>query len=83
MKAILLALAFVIAIGRIFIEPRLTSIPSIEGEYEAFSHLLVGFLILVPWYDRQQQLGPSKLYGYVGWSLAIWELGWFLVQKYA
>jgi hypothetical protein len=80
-EVLIFILALAIAIGRIFITPRL-GVPTIEGSYEALSHLAVGFMILVPWYDREQKLGPSKLYGYVGWGLALWELGWFLVQKF-
>ncbi len=68
--------------GRIFITPRLTSIPTFEGTYEALAHLFVGFLILVPFYDKLEQLGPSKLYGYIGWALAIYEGVFFAVQKY-
>ncbi len=33
-------------------------------------------LIAVHLYDRSQ-----KLWGYLGWGLALWELGWFLAQK--
>jgi hypothetical protein len=57
MKKLILASAFAIALGRVFITPRLTNIPSIEGGYEALAHLLVGFMILVPFYDRRQSLG--------------------------
>ena len=35
-KYILVLAAVVIAIGRVFIAPHLTGIPSIEGSYEAF-----------------------------------------------
>jgi hypothetical protein len=71
---ILVALTF---LGRAFIVPRLTHIPSPEMSYEAFAHLLCGGLIGVHLYDRSQ-----KIYGWLGWSLALWELGWFLAQKY-
>lgn len=50
--------------------------------YEAFAHLFVGFLILVRYYDPQQTLGPTHLYAWLGWGLSLWELGWFLAQKY-
>ena len=80
-RIFLYALAAGIAVGRVFITPRLTNIPSIEGSYESAAHLVVGFLILVPFYDRAQKLGPSRLYGCIGWALALWELGWFLAQK--
>jgi len=43
--------------------------------------MLVGFLILVSWYDRRDAVGPAKLYGRIGWALASWELAWFLIQK--
>jgi hypothetical protein len=78
----MISLAVVAGLGRVFITPRLTNIPTVEGTYETLAHLLVGFLIIVPFYDRQQNLGPSRLYGWIGWSLATWELGWFLVQKW-
>lgn len=68
-------------IGRMLITPRLTHIPTAEGSYEALAHLLVGFLVLVPFYDPEEKLGPSKLYGYIGWGLALWELAWFVIQK--
>ena len=68
-------------LGRAWITPRLTGVPTIEGTYEAIVHLFVGFLILVPFYDRKQAIGPAKLYGWIGWGLAFWEAAWFLVQK--
>lgn len=64
------------ALGRLLITPRLTHIPSPEMSYEAFAHLLCGGLIGVHLYDRTQ-----KLYGWLGWGLAFWELACFLVQK--
>ena len=82
-KLLVCAIAVAIAIGRVFITPRLTGIPSIEGSYEAVAHLVVGFLIIVPFYDRQQRIGPARLYGVLGWALAVWELGCFLGQKFA
>lgn len=81
MNWMLLAFAAAAAVGRAFIAPRLADVPSIEGTYEALAHLLVGFLILVPFYDRDQQVGPSRIYGRIGWALAFWEAGWFAVQK--
>jgi hypothetical protein len=71
----------VLALGRIFIAPRLVNIPSVEGSYEAVAHLVDGFLILVPVYDWHQELGPSRLYGILGGAFALWELGWFVAQK--
>jgi hypothetical protein len=82
-RIIICALAVLIAAGRTVITPRLTHIPSIEGSYEAAAHLVVGFLILVPAYDWHQKIGPSRLYGALGLALALWELGWFLAQKFA
>lgn len=80
-KTAVFALAIATAIGRMLISPRITNIPTATGTYEALAHLFVGFLILVPLYDREQKLGPSRLYGWIGWALAFWEAGWFLVQK--
>lgn len=80
-KVAVLVSAFAVAVGRIFITPRLVNIPTAEGSYEALAHMLVGFLILVSLYDRQGTIGPSKLLGRVGWALALWEAGWFLAQK--
>lgn len=80
-KNLTLFFAALFALGRIFITPRLTNIPTVTGTYEALAHLFVGFLILVPFYDSKEQLGPSKLYGWIGWGLAIWEGVWFAVQK--
>lgn len=71
-----------VAVGRVVIAPRLTGIPSAEGSYEAVAHLVDGFLICLPFYDWRQKLGPSRLYGCLGGALALWELGWFLTQRY-
>lgn len=80
-KQIVIALAVLAALGRLFITPRLTAIPTIEGTYEALAHLFVGFLILVPFYDHKDTLGPARMYGWIGWALAIWEAVWFFFQK--
>ena len=82
-RSSVLVICFVLffAVCRIFITPRLTHIPTWELSFEAFVHLFDGFLILVWFYDRKQQLGPSKLYAWLGWSLAFWELGWFIVER--
>jgi hypothetical protein len=69
------------AVERFFVTPRLTNIPSVEGTYEALAHMLVGFLILVSFYDREQQLGPARVYGLLGWLLGGLELILFVVQK--
>jgi hypothetical protein len=78
---VVLFLALLFAVGRVFITPRLVNIPTFEGTYEALVHLFDGFLIIVIFYDPKEKLGPSKLYGWIGWALAFWELGWFIVQK--
>lgn len=76
---IIFTLAAAVAVGRVFITPRLTHIPSPEMSYEAFVHLFVGGLIGVSWYDWHDK--TATLYGRIGWGLAFWELGWFIVQK--
>lgn len=76
---IILLAVLAIALGRMFIKPRL-NVPTAEGGYEAAAHLLCGLLILVRFYDPKQILGPSKLFWWAGWSLALWELAWILVQ---
>lgn len=81
MKRFVIALSVAVAVGRVFIAPRLVSIPSVEGTFESIAHLFVGFLILVPFYDPEKRLGPSKMYGWLGWLLALWEAAWFLIQK--
>jgi hypothetical protein len=75
------SVAAIAALARIFITPRLANIPTIEGTYEALAHLFVGFLILVRFYDPDEFCAPSKLYFWIGLALALWEAGWFLVQK--
>ena len=65
-----------IAVGRLFITPRLTHIPTPELTYEACAHLLCGGLIAIHLYDRSQ-----KLYGWMGWGIALWELACFVLQK--
>jgi len=80
-KAAIFVCAALTMLGRIWIAPRLTNIPSATGTYEALAHMFVGFLIIIPFYDGKQALGPSKLYGWIGWGLALWEAGWFAVQK--
>lgn len=76
MKKLIVLLAVAVAVGRIFITPRLTHIPSPEMTYEALAHLICGGLIAIHLYDRSQ-----KLCGYLGWGIALWELGWFVAQK--
>ena len=81
LSRIVFVLAILAAIGRVLITPRLTNIPTPEGLYEAFTHLFVGFLLIVPAYDWKQQLGPSRMCGLIGLALSLWELAWFLLQK--
>lgn len=71
-----IAVVILTAVGRGLITPRLTHVPTPEMTYEAFAHLLCGGLIAIHLYDRSQ-----KVFGYLGWGLAVWELCWFLVQK--
>lgn len=71
-------LALAVLIGRMFITPRLTGIPSAEGTYETIAHLVVGFLIFVPFYESSER---ARMFGWMGWFIAIWEGGWFAVQK--
>ena len=61
---IIFALAVAVAVGRIFIVPRLTHIPSPEMSYEAFAHLFVGGLVGVSWYDWHNK--QATLYGRIG-----------------
>lgn len=74
-------LAVVIMWLRVCITPRLINIPTFEGTYEAFAHLFVGFLILIPFYDCKDALGPASAFGWLGWILALWEAFWFILQK--
>ena len=76
MRKVIYVLVALTLVGRALITPRLTHIPSAELSYEAFAHLLCGGLIGVHLYDRSQ-----KVYGWLGWGIALWELGWFVVQK--
>ncbi len=79
--AVWLAAILVVA-GRAFITPRL-NVPTVEGLYESFAHLFVGFLILVRLYDPREKLGPTRDMAALGWLLAGYELVFFLVQKFA
>lgn len=69
-----------VALAKIFITPRL-DVPA--GSYQAFSDMLIGFLLLVPVYDRNQEVGQSILCGILGLLLSFWELSWLLVQKFS
>lgn len=81
-KNVIWAIFLALMLGRVFITPRLTGIPSVEGSYEALAHLVDGALLAAPLYDWRQKLGPSHVYGVLGCVLALWELGWFLAQRY-
>lgn len=83
MKYILIALSALTVAFHFFVSTRLNSVPSIGGTYEALAHLLAGFLIGVPFYDRREILGPSRLYGMLGWAISVFELVYFLIAKYA
>jgi hypothetical protein len=76
---VIFTLATAFAVGRLFITPRLTHIPTWELDYEAWVHLFVGGLIGVSWFNWSDK--QATLYGRIGWALAFWELGWFIVQK--
>jgi hypothetical protein len=76
---IIFALAAAAGAVRLFITPRLTNIPTWELDYEAWVHLFVGGLIGVSWYNWHDK--RATLYGRIGWVLAFWELGCFIVQK--
>lgn len=77
-KAMICFMFFATLFGRLMITPRLTNIPTIEGTFEAIAHLFVGFLIIVPFYDKTKE---TKMYGWMGWGLALFELFCFIVQK--
>ena len=79
---LIIVVAFVLAVLRAAITPRLHSVPSLEGIYESTAHLFCGGLIALRLYDWRGKLGPTRLYWNIGWALALWELCWFLVQKY-
>lgn len=81
MKRAICILALLTLIGRVLITPRLSSVPSWEGSYEAFAHGLSIGLILIGAYDWYSQLGPARKYFWLGWALGIYELIYFLIQK--
>ncbi len=60
-KALWWGIAILIMGVRLTVAPRLTNIPTPEGSFEAFAHLIVGFMIIVRWYDPTEVLGPSRL----------------------
>ncbi len=79
-KRLAIVLAILTALARVFVAPRLTNIPTFEGSYEALAHMLVGFLIIVPFYDRRAF--DARTFGWLGWGLALWEAAWFLGEKW-
>jgi hypothetical protein len=84
-KRVVIVLAILTALVRVFIEPRLTNIPTFEGTYEALVHMFVGFLIILPIYEHFRYIGGSseaRALGWIGWGLALWEGLWFGIQKY-
>lgn len=83
MKRFIIVAAATIFVGRLLITPRLASVPSAEGAYEALSHLFVGALLFAPMYDWRESVGPARLYGAIGAALSGWELLLFLLQKFA
>lgn len=80
---VLYAIAAMVFIGRLLIVPRLATVPSLEGTYEALSHIIVGALLFAPIYDWKQRLGPSRIYGVIGCVISLWELIMFLLQRFA
>jgi hypothetical protein len=76
---IVYALAALVIIGRFTIEPRLTNIPSWNLTYEAIAHMFVGGVL---WESiRTQGWRLYRGYWLVFWSLAVFELAMFMVQK--
>jgi hypothetical protein len=73
--------AMIAAVGRLLITPRLASVPSIEGAYEALAHLFVGALIGICLYDWRERLGHARLYGLMAILLTVLEAVMFVIQK--
>jgi len=90
-KLLIIISALLFAVGRFFITPRL-NLPTVEGSYEAFSHLYVGYLFgaAVHW---QMNNPKAKYYSYIRFAieknlyfqvailLSLLELVMFMVQK--
>lgn len=76
MKVLIVLLAMILGIGRLFITPRL-NLPTAEGTYEAFAHLFVGGLI------GACAAKPSRFYAALIVGLSLIELLAFLIQKNA
>jgi hypothetical protein len=54
-----------------------------NGELQAWGHLLAGGLIATYLYDPHEKLGGSRYYLFLGLSLSFWELGAYLIQRFA
>ena len=78
---VFLGLFLAVLVGRVFIIPRVTGIPSIEGSYEAMAHMFVGFALLLPAYQWCYSLEINWYWLAIGVLLSLWELGWFLAQR--
>lgn len=78
----LIFLASLVILGRLFITPRL-DLPTFEGSYEAFAHLFVGYLFGVAFFyykfDKKLKNNPPL---WIGVILSVFELLMFLYQKY-
>lgn len=79
-KYIVILLAILIVVGRWFITPILPL--SWTDAYIANAHLVCGFMIGSRIYDWKGKLGPTRLYWYLGWGLAFYELFFYLIQKH-
>jgi hypothetical protein len=78
MKTIIIyAISISIGIGRFFITPRL-NLPTVEGSYEAFSHLFVGGLFGA-WLAKRTEWRWLV----AALALSVFELAAFLIQKRA
>jgi hypothetical protein len=58
-------------------------IGTFNGELQAWGHLLAGALIAPYLYDPHEKLGPSRFYFFLGISLSLFELAFYLAQRYA
>jgi hypothetical protein len=96
MNKLIILSALLFAVGRFFITPRL-NLPTIEGSYEAFAHLYVGYLFgaAVHWqnminshrlfitsiYEELRFAATKNLYFQAAILLSLLELVMFMVQK--
>lgn len=88
MKSFIVFLAFLCAVGRFFITPRL-DLPTFTGCYESFAHLFIGFLIGI-WSVAAGDVGSLKerkewsgLCAFLVVTLTLLEIIAFAVQKNA